>query len=374
MAAGRAADAIPSCVLCLSGIPGAGKSRLAAQIAANADPLCAALGLTRAPRVVYVCYDALMRAEAERMGLPEGTFDVGAWRASRVEAARIAREALREVPITELGDGSAACSSPPVLVVLDDNMHFRSMRKGAFHLAKECTAAFVHVHVDTPLQLALARNAARCPAERVPEHLLIEMARAYEAAPQETTGWERTTIVVRADEDVGDDGRAADSWTALLDPMELARQWRERQLDERDEAAALSEREASRQATLASALHRLDLRTRQAVAASLDAARDRPANEKRALAALLNEARRELLARVRQSSHAASAGQADSVVSDSAEGLAGLSAMSGTARGGARRSSEEAELAVDEELTAFELQCRAALSSAGHHRSQAVAQ
>lgn len=315
------------CLLCLSGIPGAGKSTLAAQIAADSAPLRGPLGLSAAPRVVHVCYDALMRAELRRAGLAEGAFDVGAWRASRAEARRLAREAL------------LAGALEPALVLLDDNSHLRSMRKAAFHLAAECAAAFVHVHVHAPLALALARNAARPPGTRVPEHLLVEMAGAYERAPPDARGWERTTIVAAGA------GAALGVWTERLDPAELARQWRERQVDARDEAAALAERDASRAATASSAAHALDLRCRQTIGRCLDAAAGAPAAERRQLAARLNDARKALLAHARQGAPAAAACDPGG----GAERPAGVVGVG---------------VSVDEEHAAFVLQCRAAMARA----------
>ncbi|KAJ1621840.1 hypothetical protein T492DRAFT_1066902 [Pavlovales sp. CCMP2436] len=270
-----------------------------------------------------------MRAElaSARSG---SAFDVGAWRTSRLEAAQRARELLCEAA---RDPGRAA-----LLVLLDDNMHFRSMRKGAFHLARECGAAFVHVHVAAPLPLALARNAARAPVEQVPVHLLVEMVSTYEAAPSETQGWERPTITVHATAD----DEADAGWTALLDPAELVHAWRERQPAEVDPASECDVRDTSRQATLASVLHQLDIRSRQMVALSMEAASHLPAGEKRALAARLNEARKRLLART----HAPSADR----LGDSAQGALG--------------PEDAARLVADEEYAAFGYECRSFTSGA----------
>lgn len=322
--------------MCLSGIPGAGKTTLAAQIAADREPLREALGIDVAPRVTHICYDELMRARAAASGGGDAAgFDVGAWRASRADAAARARAALLAAGTTGDCPSTAVCVRPlsPALVLLDDNAHYRSMRKQAFHLARECGAAFVHVHVDAPLPLALARNAARDPAERVPEPLLLEMAESYERARASACGWERTTLTVSTDAH-----GAGARWTAVLEPAALVREWCERQLDEDDaiaEAAARDDahRAASRTVTLASVTHRLDIRSRQVVARCLDARRDAPADEKRALAARLNAARRALLARARETA-----------VANAAE-----------------LDADAAELLVDEASAAFALDCRAAL-------------
>ena len=55
------------------------------------------------------------------------------------------------------------------LVIVDDNMHLRSMRHACYRVAAEEQAAFLTIHVTAPLETLLFRNAARKGAECVPE-------------------------------------------------------------------------------------------------------------------------------------------------------------------------------------------------------------
>jgi tRNA uridine 5-carbamoylmethylation protein Kti12 len=292
-------DAIRPCVVCLSGLPGAGKTSLARRIALDPAPLRAALGLAddRPLHVHHICYDALMREQLAQTGA-SAAFEVEAWRAARREAVQRARSAL-------VAASEPAASATVTVVLLDDNMHYRSMRKAACHLAREHGAAFVHVHVRVSETVALARNAARAENERVPAHLLHEMAAAFEPPLAGARGWERTVIAIDNDAPIA---RTA-SWTEALAPAALAREWLERRVNEGELAAEEDARDASRRETLSSALHQLDLRCRATIAQRVAAEPDATASEKWTLAARLNVARKRALALARAAAPAPTAGQ-----------------------------------------------------------------
>jgi predicted kinase len=57
------------------------------------------------------------------------------------------------------------------LIIVDDIMYYGSMRRRVYQLARQCGAGYAVVHVDVPLALAQARNAARPEATRVHEEV-----------------------------------------------------------------------------------------------------------------------------------------------------------------------------------------------------------
>jgi hypothetical protein len=59
-----------------------------------------------------------------------------------------------------------------VVIVVDDNMLLRSMRKRYFQLARAGDFSFVQVSLAVPLALSLARNATRPADRRIPEHIV----------------------------------------------------------------------------------------------------------------------------------------------------------------------------------------------------------
>lgn len=57
------------------------------------------------------------------------------------------------------------------LIIVDDIMFYCGMRRKIYQLAREHGAGYAVVHVDVPLALAQARNAARPESTRIPEEV-----------------------------------------------------------------------------------------------------------------------------------------------------------------------------------------------------------
>ncbi len=108
-------------LLVLCGLPAAGKTSFARQLAERSSA-AGADGMD----VHHVCFDALAEAES-------ATFDVLAWRRARSKASETV-EALLAARRKE------ALTRPVrrLVVVIDDNMHLRSMRRQYMRLAQKC--------------------------------------------------------------------------------------------------------------------------------------------------------------------------------------------------------------------------------------------
>ena len=115
-------------VVCLCGIPGAGKSTFTQQLAAESSSS------------VLVVFDSC---------------------ASREEALEQVRR--------------AAASGAAAVVVADDNNYYRSMRRQVYRAARDAGAAYVQVLLDPPLPVCLERNAARTGAACIPEEVVTRM-------------------------------------------------------------------------------------------------------------------------------------------------------------------------------------------------------
>jgi tRNA uridine 5-carbamoylmethylation protein Kti12 len=89
------------------------------------------------------------------------------------------------------------------LIVVDDNMYYRSMRQECYRLARQLGTAYVQVHLQVPLELALQRNRDRQPDMQVPESALRRMAASFEE-PGAAAGrlWEKHTLTVGQEEGV----------------------------------------------------------------------------------------------------------------------------------------------------------------------------
>jgi predicted kinase len=135
-----------SMVLCLIGLPGAGKSTFARALSA--------------PGVVCVSFDDF---------------------ASRPLALEAVAETIRA--------GSD--------VIVDDNLYYRSMRREVWCLARDHGAKILFAFLDTPLATCLERNASRSGSARIPDDVVVRMANRLEVPCGE--GWERG-VRVRGDE------------------------------------------------------------------------------------------------------------------------------------------------------------------------------
>ena len=114
---------------------------------------------------------------------------------------------------------SPSSTSGPTLIIVDDNMQYRSMRYRCFQLARLYGAAVMQLHIQCPLELSLQRNATRASAvpeainrapdssvgmpeatfrmSAVPEATIRRMAAVMEP-PDAHVAWERPFLVLEA--------------------------------------------------------------------------------------------------------------------------------------------------------------------------------
>lgn len=226
------------CVLC--GLPGSGKSTLSRDLCASAST-----GPGSTWDVVHVEFDALeagLEDVADGSGIDsEGS--TAAWHEARRAAWERARAAVE--PSTS--------ASRRVLVVLDDNMHYRSMRKPFLQLAREQSLGYVEVHLSTSKEEASRNNACRQGQARVPQHVIDRMAIRLEGP---TKGARHVELASPANAAAG----LAEVWNAV----ELAAAHPE------EDCKGLAEQEAAaarlaRVETRSSQSHQLELQMRKAV-------------------------------------------------------------------------------------------------------------
>ncbi|CDS43439.1 rab6 interacting protein 2 [Echinococcus multilocularis] len=80
----------------------------------------------------------------------------------------------------------------PVVVILDDNFYYRSMRKQYFLLSKACRCAYLTVSLRTPLNLCIERNSKRTPS--IPSSVLDRMNERFEWPDASNYPWERHNL------------------------------------------------------------------------------------------------------------------------------------------------------------------------------------
>ena len=322
----------------LCGLPAAGKSTLAARLLSDGpSALRAALGGGDV-RVWHLCFDRLLLDLQAARGVER--FDPELWHEARARALGAVHEFFGRATDESAAATDAAAAdgdAPPPLellapsertnggaappfevVVVDDNLQYRSMRKPYHRVARAGGLAICTVCVRVDLEVALARNRARGPAERVPEATVRQMAEALQW-PSSDQPWEGRALWPAAD--------APPPWAELADALrERAPPPFEEGERAREAAAAASAAE-----TAASAAHQLDLRLRRTMAARMAAAAALPPAERAALAQLLTAEKKRALA------------------------LARARLGGGEPLGGAATAEEAVEAAVDELEAAFAL-------------------
>lgn len=265
-------------LLLLCGLPGAGKTTLAAQLLAHACTLEQPLAAH------HICFDEL------GCGVEPSTFSPAAWKHARKHALAAVAKAL--VAAGAEGAGSSGSSrSTRVLVIVDDNSHLRSMREEAYSLARKHGAAYTALHLCCPPTLAAERNEARPPRKRVPPEALARMAACFETPGVPTAPpWDRDAIVV----DAGNSIDVGALWRQVWNT------WGPPEPRPFDAAAATAAKAAAQQATAASLAHAVDLACRQAISDMMQRLAGAHKERRAAMANLLNKERQAILIELRQ--------------------------------------------------------------------------
>ena len=160
-----------SLVIVLCGLPAAGKTTLAREIVRHYQ------GGGGSVRVEHICYDRIYQSHccgsSSSPSSPSSSFDPRQWKQSREMALNTLSHLLQQ-PRTS--------SSKDLIVVVDDNMHYRSMRFECYRVCRRRATSspshsisFCVIHVSTPLSICLRRNAQRTGRQRVAEEVVRRM-------------------------------------------------------------------------------------------------------------------------------------------------------------------------------------------------------
>ncbi|XP_049620462.1 LOW QUALITY PROTEIN: L-seryl-tRNA(Sec) kinase [Suncus etruscus] len=87
-----------------------------------------------------------------------------------------------------------AAVTGPLLLILDDNFYYQSMRYEIYQLARRYSLGFCQLFFDCPLDMCLARNARR--ARPVPAGILSQMAEKLEKPNPEKNSWEHHSLTI----------------------------------------------------------------------------------------------------------------------------------------------------------------------------------
>ncbi|XP_076461157.1 L-seryl-tRNA(Sec) kinase-like [Babylonia areolata] len=106
------------------------------------------------------------------------------------------------------------------LVVVDDNMHYSSMRYQYCQVARKYEAGLCIVHVACPLEEALQRNRSRAE-DRVEDSVITAMHQRLEAPDSDKRPWEKYSASISGTSAADIQPLLEMVWEALMDPQRL---------------------------------------------------------------------------------------------------------------------------------------------------------
>jgi predicted kinase len=179
------------CIALICGLPGSGKSTLARRLIRQAElrPGSSADASRSRVDAKVLCFDELERerdvSEFAMLATADGVPpEVLRWRWSR----KVAFERVNDL-VASRPEGSA------LLLLLDDNFYYRSMRHTYFQLARERRCGFVQVWCDVSVDAAQRCNAARAEADRVGSEVITRMDRVTELPFTSVFAWDRESAL-----------------------------------------------------------------------------------------------------------------------------------------------------------------------------------
>ncbi|KAL6763311.1 hypothetical protein V8C86DRAFT_346747 [Haematococcus lacustris] len=301
----------PVCLLVLIGLPGAGKSSIAAALARSSGRPDCPVPNASVQVVTFDDYlDAALLNKSETSQTGQLAFSPEAWKASQVQALQQIQLLLQHQPCQPEHVQKQTTVQAPLLVVADDNHPLRSMR---YHCCQLARAAFCQLYVRCPLACAMRRNRARTGPRRVPSCALLRLHECMEPPDAAKHSWEASCLTLDSSSmsegstqaDAGEqdaEDAAARVWQWLRDA------WGPAAAAPPSPAQLAAQRTAGQAANDASQLHALDLGTRKLVSTCLATAP--PQVSRQELAAALARARHAVLAQGRDCAATLRGGQA----------------------------------------------------------------
>lgn len=181
-----------------------------------------------------------------------------------------------EISGTHLPHQSA---SRPLLIVLDDNFYYRSMRYEVFQLARKSSLGFCQVFLECSQDLCLWRNQQR--SSPVPDEVIVAMSHRIEPPNPRKHPWEQNSLLLESGGCISDDHiqkMIALFDSALDNPLKPSEDNTE-------------QKEADRLCCATSVLHQADQACRHLVSLAMKTAKDNKLSpdNMRLLAAELNK-------------------------------------------------------------------------------------
>ncbi|XP_039288117.1 L-seryl-tRNA(Sec) kinase [Nilaparvata lugens] len=177
-----AEDSNNICILLLVGLPGSGKTFFTNFLVNNSDE-------NLNYNVLPFSYDELMPhlESSSCENFKDKRKEIFNTVQSVIEKIKFQNKEKSKV------DNSPEYSNKCSLIVIDDNMYYRSMRYEYFKLAKQLRVGFCQIFMEATLEQSLQVNAEREFSSKVPESIILRMNDLIEI-PDRKNQWEKLAV------------------------------------------------------------------------------------------------------------------------------------------------------------------------------------
>lgn len=173
----------PAAIAVLVGLPGSGKSTFAKHLAH-------ALKDTQI-KAIIVEYDHLIPIEKQRQFMLEA--DQQSWKSERKAIVEKVSDFLKSKPVYEFQEINRQAEQ--VLVIIDDNNYYSSMRYDYYQVAREIQLGFCQFFLNPPIEKCKERNKAR--EIQIPNEVIDKMASKMEPPEPSKNSWEMFSFQVQ---------------------------------------------------------------------------------------------------------------------------------------------------------------------------------
>ncbi|XP_048407480.1 L-seryl-tRNA(Sec) kinase, partial [Stegostoma tigrinum] len=175
--------------------------------------------------------------------------------------------------------------SRPLVIILDDNFYYQSMRYEVYQIARRNSVSFLQLFLECPLELCLQRNHKRsCP---VNDETIVLMSTKIQPPDPVRNIWEKNSLTLESTENV-----LEMDTQKVFELLDVSLENPEKPFEENIEQKAID-----RAICAASVLHQADQAIRRLVSQSMKTAKDKklPASNMKLLSEELNRLKTVLL-------------------------------------------------------------------------------